>query len=136
MATNSSVLAWRIPGMAEPGQLPSMGSHRVGHDLSHLAAAAAAIFNYMYTSICEHIGLYMTTYGSVSDTDMYVFAQVHSHLFDMITHRPVSVHRQGYILSYTGLYLTIQKSRHYLTEKYLCSVWHRLKSFSGIPLIA
>ena len=31
-ATHSSVLAWRIPGMAEPGGLPSMGSHRVGHD--------------------------------------------------------------------------------------------------------
>ena len=42
MATHSSVLAWRIPGTAEPGGLPSMGSHRVSHDWSHLAAAAAA----------------------------------------------------------------------------------------------
>ena len=42
MATNSSVLAWRIPGMEEPGGPPSMGSHRVGHDRSELAAAAAA----------------------------------------------------------------------------------------------
>ena len=42
MATHSSVLAWRIPGTAEPGGLPSMGSHRVGHDWSDLAAAAAA----------------------------------------------------------------------------------------------
>ena len=32
MATHSSVLAWRIPGMGEPGALSSMGSHRVGHD--------------------------------------------------------------------------------------------------------
>ena len=32
MATHSSVLAWRIPGMVEPGGLLSMGSHRVGHD--------------------------------------------------------------------------------------------------------
>ena len=32
MATHSSVLAWRIPGMGKPGGLPSMGSHRVGHD--------------------------------------------------------------------------------------------------------
>ena len=32
MATHSSVLAWRIPGTVEPGGLPSMGSHRVGHD--------------------------------------------------------------------------------------------------------
>ena len=39
MATHSSVLAWRIPGMGEPGGLPSMGSHIVGHDWSDLAAA-------------------------------------------------------------------------------------------------
>ena len=32
MATHSSVLAWRIPGVGEPGGLPSMESHRVGHD--------------------------------------------------------------------------------------------------------
>ena len=42
MATHSSVLAWRIPGMGEPGGLPSMGSHRVGHDGSDLAAAVDA----------------------------------------------------------------------------------------------
>ena len=40
MATHSSVLAWRIPGTGEPGGLLSMGSHRVGHDWSNLAAAA------------------------------------------------------------------------------------------------
>ena len=41
MATHSIVLAWRIPGKGEPGGMPSMGSHRVGHDRSDLAAAAA-----------------------------------------------------------------------------------------------
>ena len=49
MATHSSVLAWRIPGSGEPGGLLSMGSHRVGHDWSDLAAAtaaAAAVTNY------------------------------------------------------------------------------------------
>ena len=40
MATHSSVLAWRIPGMGEPVGLPSMGSHRVRHDRSDLAVAA------------------------------------------------------------------------------------------------
>ena len=39
MATHSSVLAWRIAGMGEPGGLPSVASHRVGHDWSNLAAA-------------------------------------------------------------------------------------------------
>ena len=42
MATHSSVLAWRIPRTGEPGGLLSMGSHRVRHDRSDLAAAAAA----------------------------------------------------------------------------------------------
>ena len=41
MAPHSSILAWRIPGMREPGGLPSMGSHRVGQDWSDLAAATA-----------------------------------------------------------------------------------------------
>ena len=41
MVTHSSVFAWRIPGTAEPGGLPSMASHRVRHDLSNLAAAVA-----------------------------------------------------------------------------------------------
>ena len=43
MATHSSTLAWRIPGTGEPGGLPSMGSHRIGHDWSDLAAAAAVM---------------------------------------------------------------------------------------------
>ena len=40
MATHSSVLAWRIPGTEEPGGLPSMGLHRVGHDRRDLAACS------------------------------------------------------------------------------------------------
>jgi len=43
MATHSTILAWRIPGTEEPSGLPSMGSHRVGHDWSDLAAVAAAV---------------------------------------------------------------------------------------------
>ena len=46
MATRSSVLAWRIPGTGEPHGLPSTGSHRVGHDWSDLAAAAAAAWTF------------------------------------------------------------------------------------------
>ena len=42
MATHSSTLAWKIPWTEEPGRLSSMGSHRVGHDSSDLAVAAAA----------------------------------------------------------------------------------------------
>ena len=43
MASHSSVLAWRIPRTWEPGGLPSLGSHRVGHDWRDLAAAVAAV---------------------------------------------------------------------------------------------
>ena len=53
MATHSSVLAWRIPGTGEPGGLPSMGSHRFGHDWSDLAAAAAALLIVFQTSAFE-----------------------------------------------------------------------------------
>ena len=49
MAPHSTVLAWRIPGTGKPGGLLSMGSHRVGHDWSDLAAAAAA-------SLCMGLG--------------------------------------------------------------------------------
>ena len=51
MATHSRILAWRIPGTGEPGGLTSMGSHKVGHDCSDLAAAAAAEGN------ADHAGL-------------------------------------------------------------------------------
>ena len=51
MATHSSVLAWRIPGTGEPGGLPSIGSHRVRHDCSDLAAAAELLINEVTTSI-------------------------------------------------------------------------------------
>ena len=54
MATHSSVLAWRIPGMGELGGLPSVGSHRVRHDGSDLAAAAAAAFSYSEAN-CEFV---------------------------------------------------------------------------------
>ena len=48
MATHSSVLAWRIPGTGEPGRLPSIGSHRVGHDWSDLAAGIDIDISYWF----------------------------------------------------------------------------------------
>ena len=58
MATHSSVLAWRIPGTGEPGGLPSMGSHRVGHDWSDLAAAVYIYISFiklfMVLIVCRH----------------------------------------------------------------------------------
>ena len=51
MATHSSVLAWRIPGTGEPVGLPSVGSHRVGHDGSNLAAVVSGTV-YPGASVC------------------------------------------------------------------------------------
>ena len=51
MATHSSILAWRIPGTEEHSGLPSMGSHRVRHDWSDLAAAAAWFMNEIFKGI-------------------------------------------------------------------------------------
>ena len=59
MATYSSVLAWRIPGTGEPGGLPSMGSHRVGHDWSDLTAAVlkpAVIYLESFESLASSQG--------------------------------------------------------------------------------
>ena len=63
IATHSSVLAWRIPGMEEPGGLPSMGLHRVGHDWSNLAAAACGLM--LFFSV-------MLMYFSLSGSCIYI----------------------------------------------------------------
>ena len=57
MATHSSVLAWRIPGTGEPGGLPSMGSHRVSHNWSDLAAAAATLSLHRNLAVSASAGL-------------------------------------------------------------------------------
>ena len=75
MATHSSVLAWRIPGTAEPGGLPSMGSHRVGHDWSDLAAAAALQLQILclkvrvhHSSSKAHFSIFFTMQSFVLDS--------------------------------------------------------------------
>ena len=65
MAAHSSVLAWRIPGTGEPGRLPSMVSHRVGHDCSDLAAAAeaaAAAAVFLFFLLCTVLPRLFTYY--------------------------------------------------------------------------
>ena len=52
-ATHSSVLAWRIPETGEPAGLPSLGSHRVGHDWSNLAAAGSNLHNNLYLAASQ-----------------------------------------------------------------------------------
>ena len=59
MATHYRNLAWRIPGTGEPGGLPSMGSHRVGHDRSDLAAAAEELYKNLHDPD-NHDGVILT----------------------------------------------------------------------------
>ena len=54
MGSHSSVVAWRIPGMGEPGGLLSIGSHRVGHERSN-SAAADSLFMFKNLSIVSHV---------------------------------------------------------------------------------
>ena len=81
MATHSSDLAWRIPGTAESGGLLSMGSHRVGHDWSDLAAAAAAVF-----FIVQLSHPYMTTGKTIALTRWtYFVGKVMSLLLNILS---------------------------------------------------
>ena len=77
MVTHSSVLAWRIPGTEEPSGLPSMGSHRVGHDWSDLAAAAAADivkFSLLYVSYFVHFFEFYYELGCYLETACYFWS--------------------------------------------------------------
>ena len=77
MATHSSVLAWRIPGTGEPGGLPSIRSHRVRHDWSDLAAAAAALWiKIWWTFFCKSVGLYVHMLFSFSKYSWRIFKVV------------------------------------------------------------
>ena len=78
MATHSSVLTWRVPGMAEPGGLPSMGLHRVGHDWSDLAEAhtfmhtySIAIIILFLKNIWEYISEESNIIHSFEDMSIY-----------------------------------------------------------------
>ena len=81
MATHSSVLAWRIPGMGVPGGLPSIGSHRVGHDWSDLAAAAACYHlpspSPLAFSLSQHQGLFQWVSSSYQVAKVLEFQLQH-----------------------------------------------------------
>ena len=54
MATHSGILAWRLPGTEEPGGLPSMGSHRVGHNWSDAAASSMLLQQLRVPTLFNH----------------------------------------------------------------------------------
>ena len=86
MATHSSLLAWRIPGTGKPGGLPSMGSHRVGHDWSNLAAAAAAAapWKESYEQLRQHIKKQRHYFADKGpSTQSYGFSSSHVWLWEL-----------------------------------------------------
>ena len=82
MATHSSVLAWRIPGTGEPGGLPSIGSHRVGHHLSDLAAAdtysVSHCFETMLLPACQSLYMLFCLAGMLSFFALCMTGSSHS----------------------------------------------------------
>ena len=71
MATHSSVLAWRIPGSGEPGGLPSMGLHKVGHDWSDLAAVAVAASSLYSQYLFIYLGSFWNNLKQVQDVILW-----------------------------------------------------------------
>ena len=93
MATHSSMLAWRIPEMEEPGWLPSMGSHRVGHDWSDLATAAAASENHRSSPLFRHTNdSPLKSHGALIYWGWYDSPGL-SHSEDILTYTHTHVHK-------------------------------------------
>ena len=76
MATHSSVLAWRIPGTGEPGELPSMGWHRVGHEWINIAVYMYKHFKIMYLHWYVQICIQTHT------VCVYIYIYTHTHIFN------------------------------------------------------
>ena len=107
MATHSSVLAWRIPGTGEPGGLLSMGSHRVGHDWSDLAAAA----------VLEWIAISFSRGSSQPRAQTWVSCLVDRH-FTIWATREVSISKWAYPYPGTWMFLSKTHSTYYLPHLY------------------
>ena len=78
MATHSSVLAWRIPETGEPGGLLSIGSHRVGHDWSDLAAAAAAMRYHTVDLMCRMASTFNQPQWSREPQNFKIYLVIHN----------------------------------------------------------
>ena len=80
MATHSSVLAWRIPGTGEPGELLSMGLHRVGHNCSDLVVVVVVVVVFFVFQLSYS---YLTT-GKTTDLTVWTLvSEVMSLLFNI-----------------------------------------------------
>ena len=109
---NSSVLAWRIPGTAEPGGLPSLGSHRVGHNWNALAAAA---------NPSKHLNIHPSTQPLTIHSSIYpcIHSSIHSPSIQLCIHPQIHLtihpcmHPPTHSLTiYSSMYPSIHPSIH------------------------
>ena len=127
MATHSSVLAWRIPGTGEPGGLPSMGSHRVGHNWSDLAAAASTS-SVQFSSVAQSCPtlcdpMNCSTPGLPAHQQLPEFTQTHVHwVSDVI--------QPSYPLSFPSPTLNLSHYQALFNELFLCIRWPKYWNFS------
>ena len=141
MAPLSSTLAWRIPGAGDPGGLPSMGSHRVGHEWSDLAAAAAWLTIVQRLGTCAFFSLLLSyqvillknskpsTRTGLPSLSLWLYlcsfascssflAQLKPHL-----HLPWLFQPWGFTASLTALLTCVWKSCSHLPFKFLFDNW-------------
>ena len=139
MTTHSSVLAWRIPGMGEPDGLPSMGSHRVGHYWSNLAAAAAVhcirwpkywSFSFNISPSNEYSGLISFR---IDWFDLLAVQGTLKSLFQHHNSKPlIFLHSSFFIIQLSHLYTTIKRPQlwlHRLWQKTYASSYMTLSWF-------
>ena len=88
MATHSSVLPWRIPGTEEPGRLLSMGLHRVRHDWSNLAAAAAFFmvvwYSHLFKNFSQFVVIHTVKGFSVNKAEVDAFLELSCFFYDPV----------------------------------------------------
>ena len=130
MATHSSVLAWRIPGTGKPGGLPSMGSHRVGHDWSDVAAAAAVCFLCLWVWFCfvTYVHLCYFLFHIICETWILIQHQVESQYRDPVeteSFRHFLLYFDEEVLNYTKGIAFLRPS---LEKVFQIATWSALKS--------
>ena len=118
VATHSSVFAWKIPWMEEPGGLPSVGLHRVGHDWSDLAAAAfrKLYFCFLYKVFIEFVTmLLLFCFGFLAASVLYycICSPLNPYIYKMCKSN-FSLYRNEFILTFYSIVRLFNMSSKFL----------------------